>query len=87
MFQVCFLKYNCQTPGYLFLNFGGEMMDKKYTRLWSLSLITISVITVIWAVCNLVNIELPDVIVRIMGVLDICAIPVLVYTSIKKRDK
>lgn len=63
------------------------MMDKKYTRLWSLSLITISVITVIWAVCNLVNIELPDVIVRIMGVLDICAIPVLVYTSIKKRDK
>ncbi len=62
-------------------------MDKKYTRLWSLSLITISVITVIWAVCNLVNIELPDVIVRIMGVLDICAIPVLVYTSIKKRDK
>ena len=63
------------------------MMDKKYTRLWSLSLITISVITVIWAVCNLVNIELPDVIVRIMAVLDICAIPVLVYTSIKKRDK
>lgn len=62
-------------------------MDKKYTRLWRLSLITISVITVIWAVCNLVNIELPDVIVRIMGVLDICAIPVLVYTSIKKRDK
>ena len=62
-------------------------MDKKYTRLWSLSLITISVVTVIWAVCNLVNIELPDVIVRIMGVLDICAIPVLVYTSIKKRDK
>lgn len=62
-------------------------MDKKHTRLWSLSLITISVVTVIWAVCNLVNIELPDVIVRIMGVLDICAIPVLVYTSIKKRDK
>ena len=62
-------------------------MDKKHTGLWSLSLIIISVVTVIWAVCNLVNIELPDVIVRIMGVLDICAIPVLVYTSIKKRDK
>ena len=61
-------------------------MDKKHTRLWSLSLIIISCVTVIWAVCNLVNIELPDVIVRIMGVLDICAIPVLVYTSIKKRD-
>lgn len=61
-------------------------MDKMHTRLWSLSLIIISCVTVIWAVCNLVNIELPDVIVRIMGVLDICAIPVLVYTSIKKRD-
>lgn len=60
-------------------------MDKKNTRLWSLSLFIISVVTIIWAVCNIAEIELPDAVVRIMGVLDISAIPVLVYTSIKKR--
>ena len=56
---------------------------KKNTILWSLSLIIISVVTVIWAVCNIAGIELPDVAVRIMGVLEICALPVLVYTSIR----
>ena len=64
------------------------MMDKINTRMWNLSLIIISIVTVIWAVCNMVGLELPDVAVRIMGVLDICAIPVLVYTtSIKKKEK
>lgn len=62
-------------------------MNRKNTRLWCLSLIVISVITVIWAVCNMVGIELSDMAVRIMGVLDICAIPVLIYTSIKKKDR
>lgn len=62
-------------------------MDKKNTRLWCLSLLIISIVTVIWAVCNMIGLELPDVAVRIMGVLDICAIPVLVYTSIKKKEK
>lgn len=62
-------------------------MNKKNTILWSLSLIIISVVSVTWAVCNILGIELNDTVIRIMGVLDICAIPVLVYTSIKKIKK
>ena len=62
-------------------------MHKKNTILWCLSLLIISIVTVILAVCNMVGIELPDVVVRIMGVLDICALPVLVYTSIKKKER
>ena len=62
-------------------------MNKTNTRLWGLSLIVISVIAFILAVCNMAEIELPDVVVRIMGVLDICAIPVLAYTSIKNIMK
>ena len=59
-------------------------MKKKNTRLWwGLSLFLNSVIAVILAVCNIAAIDLPDVAVRIMGVMEICAIPVLVYTSIK----
>ena len=33
------------------------------------------------------GIELADAAIRIMGVLDICAIPVLIYTSIKIRKR
>lgn len=60
-------------------------MSKKNAALWCLSLIVISVITLIWTVCNIIGIELSDIIIRIMGVLEICAIPVLVYTSVKKK--
>ncbi len=58
-----------------------------HRKMWCLSLIVISVITVIWTVCNIMGIKLSDTVIRIMGVLDICAIPVLVYTSIKKKDR
>lgn len=62
-------------------------MNKTNTRLWGVSLIVISVIAFVLAVCNMVDIELPDAAVRIMGVLDICVIPVFVYTSIKNIMK
>lgn len=60
---------------------------KKNMILWSLSLFIISVVTVICAVCNIAGIELPDVAARIMGVLDICAVPVLVYTSVRRMKQ
>ena len=64
------------------------MTGKTNTRLWwGLSLFVISVIALILAVCNMAEIRLPDVVVRIMGVLDICVIPVFVYTSIKNIMK
>lgn len=62
-------------------------MSKKNTRLWCLSLIVISVITIIWTACKIMGVELSDIAIRIMGVLDICAIPILIYTSIKKKDR
>ena len=58
-------------------------MNKKNTRLWGLSLFLNSVIAVILAVCNIAAIDLPDVAVRIIGVIEICIIPILVFTSIK----
>lgn len=62
-------------------------MDNKYKLLWNLSLLIIVAVTVVWTVCRINGIELSDAVVRIMGVLDICAMPVLIYTSIKMRKK
>lgn len=61
-------------------------MDRKNTTLlWSISLLIISIVTLIWAGSNIIGIELPDIMIRILGVLDIISIPVLVYTSIKRK--
>ncbi len=65
----------------------GQIMDKMYKLLWSLSLFIIATVTVIWTVCSMKGIELADAAIRIMGVLDICAIPALIYTSIKMRKR
>ncbi len=52
--------------------------------MWSLSLLVIGVATVILAGSNVIGIELPDVAVRIIGIVDLIALPVLAYTTVKK---
>lgn len=56
-------------------------------RLWMISLLVICCITIISAGCNIAGIKLPDIAVRIMGILDLCAIPVLIYSTIKMRQQ
>lgn len=60
-------------------------MEKKLRLLWSVSLLLISCITITSAGCNIFSIELPDLVKRIMGVLDLLAIPVLIFSSIKLK--
>lgn len=55
--------------------------------LWVVSLIVISFTTLVFAGINIANVDLPNIVVRILGVLDILAIPVLVFTTIKKNKK
>jgi hypothetical protein len=55
--------------------------------LWTLSLLVICCITIISVVCRFAGIQIPDIAERIMGVLDLCAIPVLIYSSIKMRKE
>ena len=64
---------------------------KKMPVLWTVSLLTISVVTLVIAFSNIFGGELPDVLKIVLGVIDIIAVFVLVYTSIRykvyKRDK
>ena len=53
--------------------------------LWTASLLLICCITIVWTGCNLAGVVLPDMVVRIMGLPDLCAIPVLVYSTIRIR--
>ena len=54
---------------------------------WTASLLVITCIVIIWTVCGFAGIKIPDAATRIMGVLDLCAIPVLVYSSVKLNQQ
>lgn len=61
---------------------------KKTRILWTVSLLVISCITIVWTLCSFAGIDIPDAVTRIMGVLDLCAIPVLIYSAVKlKKEK
>ena len=62
-------------------------MKKKYDFLWSISLMSIGIAAFILAGANIVGIELPDIAVRILGIVDLISIPVLVYSTVKKAKK
>ena len=61
----------------------GKNTMKNLRLLWTASILIITCIVLIWTICSFAGIKLPDTVIRIMGVLDLCAIPVLIYSSVK----
>jgi len=55
------------------------MESKRIHRLWAISLLVIGIVTIIGAGCNVMGIQLPDIAVRILGVIDLIALPVLAF--------
>ncbi len=60
---------------------------KKNNIVWSISLIVIGIATFILAGASIVGIDLPDVAVRILGMADLVALPILAYSTIRKIKK
>lgn len=60
------------------------MNSKIINIMWSISLIIIGIATIILAGANIVAIELPDIAVRVLGVIDLVSLPVLVFSTVKK---
>ena len=54
-------------------------------KAWSLSLLVIGCITLTITINNFTGGHLPDVLTRILGVIDLIAIVVLAYTSVKLK--
>ena len=59
-------------------------MSKKPV-MWSVSLLAISIVTLILAFSNIFGIEFPNVLKILLGVIDLVALPILVYTSVKAK--
>ena len=60
-------------------------MDHKLNdRIWAISLMVIGAATIVLAGTAAVGLTLPDAAVRILGVLELLALPTLVVTTVRK---
>lgn len=66
---------------------GGIVMKKKKDLIWIISLVIIGIATVILAGSNIIGLVLPDVTVRIIGIIDLIALPFAAFTTVKKVKK
>lgn len=63
------------------------MEDKKISMIWAISLLIIGVATLILSGTRIVGIQLPDLVTRVLGVVELIALPFLAYASVKKFSK
>ena len=76
-----------EATGFTDQSFKGEMLMKnKIDLIWVISLIVIGISAILLAVSNIVGLTLPDIAIRMIGVLDIIALPVLIVATVKKLN-
>ena len=63
------------------------MQERKVTKLWGISLLVISICSLILSISRMIEVELPDALKIVIVILDIIAIPILVYSTAKKFRK
>ena len=66
---------------------GGEMNERSLNILWAVSLIVIVFTALLLLVTKVLCLELPDLIVRVLGFGTIIALPVFVFSNIKRIQK
>ncbi|MBQ3545527.1 MAG: hypothetical protein IJA34_11175 [Lachnospiraceae bacterium] len=60
------------------------MDSNKINKLWSISLLIINIVTLIIVIPNIFGIELPDIMKRVFVIIDLIALPFVVYSTYKK---
>lgn len=60
------------------------MKQRKVTKLWGISLLVISICSLILSISSMIGVELPDALKITIGILDLIAVPILVYSTVKK---
>ncbi len=60
------------------------MNAKLINRIWGICGMVIGLCTLIVAGSNIIEVTLPDVLIRTIGIIDIIALPVYVFTSVMK---
>lgn len=62
-------------------------MKTKQDLIWGISLIVIGIDTLVLTGSKIIGLTLPDVVARIIGIIDLIALPFFAYTTVKKAKK
>lgn len=60
------------------------MKAKKMTIIWAVSLLIIGITALYAAVAHIAGIDLPDILVRVSGIVILIALPVFAFVSVKR---
>ncbi len=60
---------------------------KSYRMARIISILVIVCITIVSTICTFIHVSLPDALIRIFGILDLCSVVVLVFTSVRLRGE
>ena len=63
------------------------MNEKALHTLWGVSLMVIGVATVLIVGSNLFQLQLPDSVTGLLGILELVSLPILAFTTVKKLKK
>ncbi len=58
---------------------------KGYRNAWAISLLILGVVTIFIIITNFFDLGLPDALKRVLGILDLCALVVLSFTTVKLK--
>lgn len=58
--------------------------NKENDLIWGISLLTIGIATIILFGSNIIGLVLPDIIARVIGIIDLIALPYVAFTTVKK---
>ena len=58
---------------------------KSYRDAWAISLLIIGGVTLFITITSFIDLGLPDALTRVLGVLDLCALVVLAFTTVKLK--
>lgn len=60
------------------------MKKSKILQVWGISLMVISVITLVIAITRILDIAMPDTLIRVLGIIELIALPVFAFTTVKR---
>ena len=63
------------------------MKKNKWLIVWSISLMVIAVCTLVLSIANIMGASIPDVLIRVLGIIDGITCPILIFATVRMYNK
>ncbi len=63
------------------------MKKSKVLIVWSICLMVIAVCTLVLSISNIMGASIPDVLIRVLGIIDGIACPILIVATVRMYNK